>query len=105
MTKQQYENATGIFSTQLAIGSFSIGTMLLILHLITPDGALFGVAAIYLIVAALVNLIMLIRLLYLLITQKNHQDYFTIKILILLSNIPIAFVYMRIIGETWKTIY
>jgi hypothetical protein len=102
MTKKQYENATGIFSTQLAFGSFIIGTILLILHLINPTGALFGVGVIYLILAFAINLIMLFRLTYLAFTQKNHQDYFTIKILILLANIPIAFVYLRIVGETWK---
>jgi membrane-bound ClpP family serine protease len=102
MTKKQYENATGIFSTQLAISSFIIGTILLILHLINPTGALFGVGAYYLILAFVLNLIMLFRLTYLAFTQKNHQDYFTIKILILLANIPIAFVYLRIVGETWK---
>jgi len=102
MTKKQYENATGIFSTQLAIGSFMIGTILLILHLINPTGALFGVGVIYLILAFTINLIMLFRLTYLAFTQKNHQDYYTIKILILLANIPIAFVYLRIVGETWK---
>jgi hypothetical protein len=102
MTKKQYENATGIFSTQLAIGSFIIGTILLILHLNNPTGALFGVGVIYLIIAFSINLIMLLRLIYLAFTQKNHQDYFIIKILILLANIPIAFVYLRIVGETWK---
>jgi hypothetical protein len=102
MTKKQYENATGIFSTQLAIGSFAIGTILLILHLINPNGKLLGVGAIYLILAFAINLIMLFRLTYLAFTQKNHQDYFTIKILILLANVPIAFVYLKIVGETWK---
>lgn len=102
MTKKQYENAIGVFSTQLAIGSFIIGTILLILHLNNPTGALFGVGVIYLIIAFSINLIMLLRLIYLAFTQKNHQDYFIIKILILLANIPIAFVYLRIVGETWK---
>jgi hypothetical protein len=102
MTKQQYKSATGVFSTQLALGSFSIGTLLLIIHLIYPTGAVFGIAFCYIIFAAIVNLIMLFRLIYLFVTQKNHQDYFTIKILILLSNIPIVFVYLKIVGETWK---
>lgn len=102
MTKKQYENVIGIFSTQLAIGSFIIGTILLVLHLINPTGSLFGVGIIYLILAFVINLIMLLRLAYLAFTQKNHQDYFTIKILILLSNIPIAYVYLRIVEESWN---
>ena len=102
MTKKQYENATGIFSTQLAIGSFIIGTLLLILHLLNPTGDLLAIGFFYVLLAIVVNLIMLVRLSYLAFTQKNHQDYFIIKILILLANIPIAFVYLRIVGETWK---
>lgn len=100
MTKKQYQNTTGIFSTQLAIGSFIIGTILLIMHLLFPNGNLLFVGFLYVIIAILVNLLMLLQLLYLLLTQKNHQDYFTTKILILLANIPIAFVYLRIVTET-----
>jgi hypothetical protein len=102
MTKQQYKSATGIFSTQLALGSFSIGTILLIIHLIFPYGNLLGIGFCYLIFAIVINLIMFFRLIYLFITQKNHQDYFAVKILILLSNIPIAFVYFKIVIETYK---
>ena len=102
MTKAQYKSATGIFSTQLALGSFSIGTVLLIAHLIKPDGQLLAVGFIYTLFAAIVNLIVLLKLFFLLLTQKNHQDYFAVKILILLANIPIVFVYIKIVGETLK---
>lgn len=102
MTKQQYESATGIFSTELAIGSFLVGTLFLILHLCYPSGELFAAGFIYVALALLVNFIVLLNLCYLFITQKNHREYFTIKILILLSNLPIVFVYLRIVGETWK---
>ncbi len=101
MTKKQYQNATGIFSTQLAIGSFTIGTLLLILFLTTHEGILLGIGLLYVIAATATNLIMLFRLLYLLFTHKNHQEYYTIKILILLANIPIAFVYFKIVAELW----
>jgi hypothetical protein len=100
MTKKQYQNATGIFSTQLAIASFILGTLLLILHLLFPNGRLLEIGLIYVALAFLLNLIMLIYLIILYFTQKNHQEYFTIKILILLANIPIAFVYIKIITET-----
>ncbi|MEC4004815.1 hypothetical protein OX283_009125 [Flavobacterium sp. SUN052] len=100
MTKKQYQNATGIFSTQLAIGSFLVGTLLLILELLFPNGQLLEFGLIYVIIAILFNLMVLIYLIYLCFTQKNHQEYYTIKILILLANIPIAIVYMKIISET-----
>lgn len=102
MTKKQYRNATGIFSTQLAIGSFVIGTLLLILYLVSKNNNLLGIGLVYVVFAATINLIMLFRLLFLLITQKNHTEYYTIKILILLANIPIAFVYARIVAEIFK---
>ena len=101
MTKKQYQNATGIFSTQLAIGSFLIGTFLLILFITTHKAILLEIGLIYVMVAIALNLIMLFRLLYLLFTHKNHQEYYTIKILILLANIPIAFVYFKIVAELW----
>lgn len=101
MTKKQYYNATGIFSTQLAIGCFLVGTLLLILHVLFPGGYLIAIGAVYVALALLVNFFTLLNLLYLLFTQKNHVEYYTIKILLLLANIPIAFVYMRIVAETF----
>jgi hypothetical protein len=101
MTKKQYHNATGIFSTQLAIGSFIIGTLLLLLHLFFHTSEILFIGLTYVIVAAIVNLIVLIKLIYLFLTQKNHQEYFTIKILILLANIPITIVYIKIVSETF----
>lgn len=100
MTKAQYKSATGIFSTQLALGSFSIGTVLLIAHLIKPDGELLIPIYIYLFFSTIVNSIVLLQLCFLYVTQKNHRDYFAVKILILLANIPIVFVYLKIVGET-----
>ncbi|MBL7885773.1 MAG: hypothetical protein JNJ52_03415 [Flavobacterium sp.] len=105
MTKAQYKSATGIFSTQLALGSFSIGTVLLIAHLIKPNGELLVVGFIYTFFATIINLIVLLKLLFLLLTQKNHQDYFAVKILILLANIPIVFVYLKIVNETLQNNY
>lgn len=102
MTREQYKSATGIFSTQLAIGSFLIGTLLLVLHLLNPTGELFAIGFFYLAFATLFNLIVLFKLWFLYFTQKNHREYYTIKILILLTNIPVVFVYLKIVGETWK---
>lgn len=102
MTREQYKSATGIFSTQLALGSFIVGTVLLLIHLIHPTGELFAAGFIYTALALVINLIVLLKLWYLFFTQKNHREYYTIKILILLSNIPIVFVYLKIVGETWK---
>ncbi len=101
MTKSQYYSATGIFSTLLALISFSIGTLLLLIFCITHHQLLIEIGVYYTLTAIVVNMVVLFRLLYLLITQKNHQDYYLVKILILLANIPIAFVYLRIVAEIW----
>lgn len=101
MTKKQYHNATGIFSTKLAIGSFLIGTVVLIMYLLFPSKKIIEIGFIYTLSAAVLNFAMLIYLIYFLITQKNHQEYYTIKILILLSNIPITLVYLKIVIENW----
>lgn len=99
MTKQQYKNATGIFSTQLAIGSFIIETLLLLLHLQFPDSIVIIIGVLFLAFAIIFNLILLVQLIYLLITQKNHFEYYTIKILILLANIPVTIVYLKIVFQ------
>jgi hypothetical protein len=101
MTKKQYQNATGIFSTQLAIGSFIIGTLLLVLQLTFPRIDLILTGIIYIGIAFVLNAIVLVNLVLLWFTQKNHQEYYTIKILILLANIPIALVYFKIIIENY----
>ena len=99
MTKQQYKNATGIFSTQLAIGSFIIGTLLLLLHLQFPESIVIGIGLVFVVFSIIFNVIVLVNLIYLLITQKNHFEYFTIKILILLANIPVTIVYLKIVFQ------
>jgi len=99
MTKEQYRNATGIFSTQLAIGSYLIGTLLLLLHIQFPESMVIGIGFVFVVFAAIINGIVLVNLIYLLITQKNHSEYFTIKILILLANIPITIVYLKIVFQ------
>jgi hypothetical protein len=97
MTKKQYQNATGIFSTQLAIISYVIGTIIFLSYIFSNNSKLIDVGLFYIGIALIINFIMLIWLIYLLITQKNHREYFVIKILILLANIPIAIFYFYLI--------
>lgn len=100
MTRKQYQNATGTFSTQLAVASFLIGTLLLVLHLIAGDASIVFFGLLYVLLAFVCNFITLLYLIFLLVTQKNHAEYYTIKILLLLANIPIVFVYLKIVLET-----
>lgn len=85
------------FSTQLAIVSFGFGTILLVTHFIFPNYfpiLVFGY--IYLILAILINTLTFFYLVYLFSKETNVEDLI-IRILILLSNIPIAFLYAYVV--------
>lgn len=85
------------FSTQLAIFSFGLGTLLFLSHFIFPNYfpiLIFGY--IYLLLAILINTITFFSLVYLFTKEENTEDI-VIRILILLSNIPIAFLYAYIV--------
>ena len=94
----QEEPFEGRTSTELAIGCFAIGTLFFILFLTLQDttflllgGFLFVVAATFL------NAIMFCHLLHHFYILPQQRKYIGMKILILLSNIPIAFLYLSII--------
>lgn len=102
MTKKQYQSITGYYSTLLAIASFGFGTLLLIIHLLFPKEDFIHIGVIYVCICFILNSLMFLYLLFIYYSQKNHREYFLIKILILLANIPITFVYIRIVAETWN---
>ncbi|WP_130734601.1 hypothetical protein [Flavobacterium sp. J27] len=84
------------FSTQLAILSFSLGTFILILHCVFPEAFVIMVIGFgYLLMATLINFITLLHVIYLFSKEKNTEDL-VIRILLLLSNIPIAILYAYI---------
>lgn len=87
----------GKFSTELAIASFGTGTLLFAAHRQFPDVAEIGIIGMYYLVFALfINGLVLLKLLYHFFRQPGHREYLAIKILILLSNIPIAVFYIYI---------
>lgn len=88
----------GKFSTQLAVISFGIGTVLLLFQKLAPTNYnILFVGLFYLLFAILVNGIILINLAYHFIILPKQREYIAIKILILLANIPIAFLYILIV--------
>lgn len=94
----QTQEASGKFSTYLALASFGIGTLFLILHLVFPSEdkiVMFGF--LYVILALLLNGIALINLIYQLIISRYDRETLVIRIMILLSNIPIVFLYLHIV--------
>lgn len=90
-----YVHSTGEISTWIAIASFAIGTVLFGAYksgLGNDNLVVFGF--VYVVVAALINLLVLINLLILFASKRQYKQYFAVKILILLANIPIVFVYL-----------
>ena len=86
------------FSTKLALFSFSIGTLLFSCQLLNQKKDILLIYGfLYLIFIAVINLIMLFYLLMQLVVDIENQEQNFIRILILLSNIPISLLYIHII--------
>ncbi|MGH2664330.1 hypothetical protein [Flavobacterium sp.] len=82
------------FSTLIAIFSFLIGTVLFLLFIIIPSQNLLIIGFLYVATAVFINLIILISLIGQLLFIPLERTENTIRILILLSNIPIAILYL-----------
>lgn len=100
MDTQIISNAprVGKFSTQLAIGSFAFGTLLFLLHLGLPnEDGIFILGFFYVLFAALINGIVFVNLLFHFTINPQKREIIVIKMMILLSNIPIALMYFYLI--------
>lgn len=77
MSPVYYLRKAGEFSTHMAIGSFAIGTLILLLYKTIPDNfdmLLIGLA--YIVIAFVLNSIVFFHLLYYFITQKKLPRIF-----------------------------
>lgn len=99
MEKITYQSKSGVFSTQLAIASFAIGTLLLLLGKYFPNEYSLVAGALYVVGAFVVNAAVLLVLVYFFLAEPENREYYAIKILILLANIPIAVLYFYLILE------
>ena len=85
-------------STELAIGSFIVSTFFFVLYILTnANPNLFIIAFPFVTAAILLNTIMLIHLIDKFIELAEHRKDIAVKILILLYNIPITFLYYTIV--------
>lgn len=92
------KQSTTSFSTYLAIVSFSFGTLLLLFHLVCPRVLLILIIGLYYVVfAVLINFLALLVLCYQFLAKPQERETVAIRILILLSNIPIALLYFFIV--------
>lgn len=89
------------FSTYLAIGSFSIGTILLMLHLRYfqhIDNILF-LGFFYVLFTFLINAIVFLNLAFQFIIKPESREDLAIKMLIMLANIPITIFYIYLVFQ------
>ncbi|MBW4361405.1 hypothetical protein [Flavobacterium taihuense] len=94
----QEEPFEGRTSTELAVGCFTIGTLFLILFLTLQDTSfVFIIGCIFIIMALPLNAIMFTHLLHHFYILPQQRKYIGLKIAILISNIPIAFLYFSIL--------
>lgn len=84
------------FSTLFAIGSFVIGTLLFVLYQVSKNDIILLSGCLYVLLASLFNGLLLLHLIYELLFFNQKEETF-IKILILLSNIPIACLYFTLL--------
>lgn len=99
-TLTQEEPFEGRTSTELALGCFAIGTLFFILFLTLQDTSfVLLIAFIFMVTAILLNAIMFYHLLYHFYILPQQRKYIGLKIAILLSNIPIAFLYFCILNS------
>ncbi|MBE8724087.1 hypothetical protein [Flavobacterium hungaricum] len=85
-------------SLELAIGTFTICTLLFMLYIVSKENAIVLVIAWpFALACIIVNLIMFIHLTDRFIHLPEYRKDIAVKILLLLSNIPITFLYYTII--------
>ena len=85
------------FTTYLALGSFGVGSLLFFAFMFHPNPTLIDIGICYVICALLVNTVAFISLIIELLLHWDNREQVAIKMLIMLANLPIAFLYLNII--------
>lgn len=89
-------------SIDLTIGSFIISTLLFVLYILSNENSnVLVIASPFVVSAIVLNTIMLLHLTDLFIRMPEVRKDIGIKILILLSNIPVTFLYYCIVMKIW----
>ena len=98
METKTYQSGMGKFSTQVAVASFAFGTLLLLLGMLFPKSDnILMTGVIYVVVAWTFNIMVMFGLAFCCIKVWAQRDYYGKKMLIVLANIPIAYLYFMII--------
>ena len=94
MDKFTYQSEIGDLSIDVAKGSFAVGTLLLLVGLVLPGNmAILTIGFFYVLIAGIINILTLIALLACCLAVWDYRKYYTIRMLILLANLPIAIFY------------
>jgi hypothetical protein len=100
MNTRNYQSEAGLFSTLLALGSFALGTLLLLLRLLLPaNDGIVQAGFYYVLIVAVAHVLALLFLLYYCCVKTDHRSYYGRKIFLLLCNIPVAGLYTYIAFE------
>ena len=95
MENANHETFIGKLSTQVAIASFVIGTVLLILGITFRENEpIVLIGYLFVILAFFLNVFMLGCLVICWAMNWRNYKYYIVKTLILVANIPIAFLYL-----------
>jgi hypothetical protein len=87
------------FTTLFAFGSFAIGTTFFLSYMKFQTENILVFGFLYVLAAVFFNLIILINLINQLLTIRGERANTFIRILIVISNIPIALIYLIIIDN------
>jgi hypothetical protein len=83
-------------STNIAIGSFAIGSLLFGLYKAGfQSEQMLILGFVFVIAAVVVNLFVLANLLILFCIKRHYREYFAVKMCIVLANVPITIAYLN----------
>ncbi len=94
--KYRFKHPINLIAIYIAITSFLLGTIILIIHKLRLFGYLYDLGLLYVFIATIINtLLLFILLVNSIINHKTHKENL-LSICILLANIPITFFYINL---------
>lgn len=91
---QSLQKGSGAYSTVIAAFSFLTGTSLFFLYKTTGQNDILPIGLVFVMLAFLVNAGVVLHLLLIFATQPQLREITVIRILILLSNLPVAYFFL-----------
>lgn len=94
---EEFNDKNFIIRNIISIGSFVFGTLLLIIYLVTKSDKLLLTGLLYLLFAIVLNILHLIATIIFHFQERRKIKDTLIKIGLILTNIPIAYLYAYIV--------